>query len=323
MLHTPARRQPSDESKFVHLNASSSRLLWLATCITYLLFLRFLGALIGTFVKLPLWLKNHIARIESRIVSLASSIFRVLTPDTYPTTTSGQQRRGRPGRDERYSGQSFPNGQADDLIAPRHSSLEFDGMSEASYRQPDPRWLTHRPQAPRPPYRRGFENLRPSVTLNPPQPAVVNRGAARNLGYDGATASPATIYPIPVLPIPSIPTFITRMPYISVSDSIYSSSSTGLLGRRYREFTTSSSEARPQVKPEAYTDLLPRRASVDCDSPCQSSETVQEHKTAQKSSSRNDSAFPGRFPTSEELDYSPLATVAQQFIQGSGMTAKG
>lgn len=324
MLQTPAGRQPSDESQLIHLSASSSRLLWLATCVTYLLFLRFLGALISTFVHLPLWLKAHTARIESRIVNLAASILRVVAGETYPTS-SDQQHRGRPKRDESYSGRSLPNGPADDIIAPRHSSLEFDGISEASYRQRDTRWLTHRPQAPRPPYRRGFENLRPSITVTPPQPAVVNHGATRTpLGYDGAASSPTILNPIPSLPIPSIPTFITRMPYISVSDSIYSSSSTGLLGRRRRVSTTSSSlEGRPQVKSETYTDLLPPRPSVDCDSPCQSSERVQEKKTTQDRPSRSDTTFPGRFPTSEELDYSSLAAVAQQFIQGSGRTRKG
>lgn len=324
MLQTAARRQPSDESKLIHLSASSSRLLCLVTCISYLLFLRFLGALISTFVLLPLWLKSHTSRIESRIVNLAASILRVVAGETHPKS-SDQQRRGRPGRDESYSGHSMPNGPADDIIAPRHSSLEFDGMSEASYRQLDTRWPTHRPQAPRPPYRRGYENLRPSITVTAPQPAVVHRGATRTpLGYDGAASSPTIINPIPSLPIPSIPTFITRMPYISVSDSIYSSSSTGLLGRRRRVSTTSSSlGGRPQVKSETYTDLLPPRPSVDCDNPCQSSERIQDKESTQDRSSTSDTTFPGRFPSSEELDYSSVVAVAQQFIQGSGRARKG
>ncbi|QKX61327.1 uncharacterized protein TRUGW13939_08475 [Talaromyces rugulosus] len=324
MLQTAVRRQPSDESQLIHLSASSLRLLWLATCITYLLFLRLLSALISTFVQLPLWIKAHTARIESRIVSLAASILRVVAGETNPTS-SGQQHRGRPGRDESYSARSMPTGPADGIIAPRHSSLEFDGMSEASYRQLDTRWPTHRPQAPRPPYRRGFENLRPSVTVTPPQLAVVNRGATRTpLGYDGAASSPTIISPIPGLPIPSIPTFITRMPYISVSDSIYSSSSTGLLGRRRRVSTTSSGlGGTPQAKSEAYTDLLPPRPSVDCDSPCQSSEKLRVHKNAQDTPSTSDTTCPGRFPSSEELEYSSLAAVAQQFIQGSESVRKG
>ncbi|CRG87453.1 hypothetical protein PISL3812_04471 [Talaromyces islandicus] len=323
MIATAARRQLSDESHLIHLSASSSRLLWLAICISYLLFLRFIGALTGAFVQLPLWLSAHIARIESRIVNLAASVLRMVAGETHATTKFGQQHRGRPGRDDGYSGRSLPNGPADDLIAPRHSSLEFDGMSEASYRQLNTRWLTHRPQAPRPPYRRGFENVRPSTTVTPPQPAVVNREAARSLGHDGTASSPGIIAPIPSLPIPSIPTFITRMPYISVSDSIYSSSSAGLLGRR-RHFSASSSVGgRQHVKSETYTNLLPQRPSLDCNSPCRSAEKVEEHKMAQDSSSKNDAAFPGRFPSSEELDYGSLAAVTQQFMQDIGRTRKG
>jgi hypothetical protein len=114
------------------------------------------------------------------------------------------------------------------------------------------------------------------------------------------------------------------MPYISVSDSIYSSSSTGLLGRRRRASTTSSSlGGRSQAKSETYTDLLPPQPSVNCDSPCQSSEKVQVHKNTQDTPSTSDTTFPGRFPTSEELDYRSLAAVAQQFIQGSGSVRKG
>lgn len=148
-----ARRQSLEEVQLINLSASSARLSWLATCIIYLLLLRFLGALIRIFTHLPLCLWLHTSRIESRIANLAASVLRVAAGEAHSASSGQQQqRRGRHRRrDGSYSAQSLPSGPADTIIAPRHSSLEFEGMSEASYRRLDTRWSMHRPSAPRPP----------------------------------------------------------------------------------------------------------------------------------------------------------------------------
>ncbi|KAH8702057.1 hypothetical protein BGW36DRAFT_372119 [Talaromyces proteolyticus] len=311
MISNTIRCYLGGEIQLVHLNASSLKLFSLVAYTTYLLLLRLLSALICVVSKTPRCFMVHIDTTEIRIVGLVVSILRMLPGKTQQTPLSAANRRGRLSGNGDYI---VPvEGLADNMIMPRESSLDFDRPSESSFRRLNASSIAYRPQAPRPPYRRGFENMRPSLIRTTQLRTDTQQSFAIPFSLDG-TVSPPLFDPIPRVPNPPMPVFIAR--HISVSDSIYSSRSVGLPGRRYRSTSTSFGGEKSPANVESYTSVLPNPAFADSDSPYLSSETkkVQSDNDIQKANFSNASTFPGHFPISEDLEYGSLTTVAQHYF---------
>lgn len=257
------------------LSCRTSKLVYLIFWTMYLALLRTLD-IIPHYSRLsPEWFQVHITRVESRIVNIAISIIQVVSGRdvSYSSFFRNNYRLGRP-REESYEGSIISTGLADNLMAPDDSSLEM-----GNHPIPPPPMFTHhqpamaftRPRAPQPPYlRHNYENSRRSTSLISPLPSAIHaHGRRRNINnydafqmqsrsLDGTVSPTAFAEPIPRMPIPPLPAFIARMPFVSISDSIYASSdSTQIL-------------AVPS-KAQSYIDLLPRRSFGESDGSQQAS----------------------------------------------------
>ncbi|OKL64507.1 hypothetical protein UA08_00464 [Talaromyces atroroseus] len=300
-----------EENHSVCLYSNSLQLLYLALWADYLLILRFFTAVIYNVRALPESLHTHIIRVESRIVNIAISIVQIV-----PGGAVAEKYRRRCSRDDSLESSLSSTDHADDLLAPRDSSLDSSGVPDMFLHQPDIAYL--RPQAPRPPYRRHLENSRrPSSIISPLQPAVTN--PRRNMMLDGTVSPPAFIEPIPRTPMPPIPTFIARMPLASVSDSIYSSCSTQLHAAQCDRPVNTSLERRPSAEAQTYADLLPKRSFDDANDPhphsskaSPSSNTSPENPSSGNTSSHSDN-FPLRF--CQDLEHNTLAAMAQRYAR--------
>lgn len=243
------------------LNCKWSRLFHLTFWTMYLLFLRAIN-LIPRHINLsPQWLQAHITKVESRIVNIAISIIQIISGrDISYSSFSRNNYQSSRQRDGSYEDSIMSTGLADNLMTPGDSSLETNFIPPAMFaHQPDIAYL--RPQAPRPPYlRRNYENTRRSSSLISPLPSAIHaNGRRRNNAFqmqsrslDGAVSPVSFAGPIPRMPLPPVPAFMARIPFVSVSDSIYSSSCS-------TQLPAASSEA------QTYIDLLPRRSFEDSD----------------------------------------------------------
>ncbi|EED17838.1 hypothetical protein TSTA_116280 [Talaromyces stipitatus ATCC 10500] len=299
-----------EKNQSLRLNCKSSQLFHLAFWTVYLLFLRTLGVFLR-FIKLsPERLQGHILRTEFRIANIAVSIIQIL-PDrdiSYSSFSKSTYRQQQPRqRDGSYEGSTLSTGPADDLMAPRKSSLESDYTPPAMFiHQPDMAYL--RPQAPGPPYRReNFENIRPGSSLiSHLPPGIHANGRHRSTqiisqSLDGTVSPPSFAEPIPQIPLPSIPAFIARMPFVSVSDSIYSSDSAQL----------PFSERKASAEARTYIDVLPKWSFEDSDGAHQVNPTSENDAT--NASQGNALGFPARIRTDAQLN--TLAAVAQQYAR--------
>jgi hypothetical protein len=302
-----------EENHSICLHSNSWQLIYLIFWAEYLLILRFLAAIIRSIRVLPQSLHAHIIRVESRIVNTAISIVHILPGGG---AVAKKYRCRRCSRDDSFEGSLSPTDRADDLLAPRESSLDSSGVPEMFLHQPDIAYL--RPQAPRPPYRRHLENIRQhSSLISPLQPAVTN--PRRNMMLDGTVSPPAFVEPIPRIPIPPIPTFIARMPLASVSDSIYSSCSTQLLTTQRDGPTSTSLERKPSAEAQIYTDLLPKRSFDGANEPHPHSNGAHlpSNTGPGNTSSGNTSSFSGNVPSRfrQDLEYNTLAAMAQHYAR--------
>lgn len=245
------------------VNCKSSKLFCLIFWTVYLLFLRALNFLPRCINLSPEWFQKHIIKVESSIVNIAISIIQIISSrDLSYSSFSKNNYRSSRQRDGSYGGSIMSRGPADNLMTPGDSSLETNYIPPAMFmHQPEIAYL--RPQAFGPPYRRqNFENSRRYSSLVSPLPSTIHALGRRrrnnhhsliqSRSLDG-TVSPASFAePIPRMPIPPVPAFIARMPFVSVSDSIYSSSCSTHL-------PAASSVA------QTYIELLPRRSFEDSD----------------------------------------------------------
>lgn len=284
------------------LNCKSSSLFHLAFWTIYLLFLRALYFPPQCINLSPQWFQAHINKVESRIVNIAISIVQIVSGRdvSYSAFCRNTYQSSRQ-RDGSYEGSVMSTGPADSLMAPADSSLETNYIP--------PPLFTHRqdityprPQAPHPPYlRHNNENSRLSSSLISPLPSATHaNGRRRNNVFqmqsrslDGAVSTASFAEPIPRMPIPPVPAFIARMPFVSVSDSIYSSSC-----------STQLPAASSGV--QSYIDLLPRRSFEDSDA----------SRQANTSAGNNDggaSSIPARFRP--DAQHGTLAAVAQHYAR--------
>ncbi|GAM36316.1 hypothetical protein TCE0_018f05310 [Talaromyces pinophilus] len=248
------------------LNGKSSKLFHLIFWAIYLLFLRALNFLPRCINLSPVWFEAHITRVESRIINIAISIIQIISGrDISYFSFSRSHYRSSRQRDGSYDGSIASTGPADNLMVPGDSSLETNYIPPAMFAHQLA--VTYpRPQAPQPPYlRRNYENTRRSSSLTSPLPSAIHaNGRRRNnnnnnnvfrmqsRSLDGAVSPTSFAEPIPRMPAPPVPAFIARMPFVSFSDSIYSSSCS-------TQLPTASSEV------QTYIDLLPRRSFEDSD----------------------------------------------------------
>jgi hypothetical protein len=246
------------------LNCKSSKLFYLIFWTFYLLFLRTLNS-IPRYINLsPERFQAHITRVESRILNIAISIIQIISGrDISYSSFSRNDYQSSRQRDGSYEGSIMSTGPADNLMAPGDSSLETNSVPPAMFaHQPDIAYL--RPRAPQPPYlRRNYENSRRSSSLISPLPSAIHaNGRRRNnnnhvfqmqsRSLDEIVSPSSFAEPIPRMPIQPVSAFIARMPFVSVSDSIYSSSCS-------TQLPAASSEA------QTYINLLPRRSFEDAD----------------------------------------------------------
>lgn len=286
------------------LNCKSSKLFYLIFWTIHLLFLRALNFLPHCINLSPAWFQAHITRVESRIINIAISIIQIISGRniSYSSFTRNNYRSSRQ-RDGSYEGSIMSTGPADNLMTPGDSSLEMNYIP--------PPMFAHRqdiayprPQAPQPPYlRRNYENTRRSSSLISPLPSAVHaNGRHRNINnvfqmqsrsLDGAVSPASFAEPIPRMPIPPVPAFIARVPFVSVSDSIYSSSCS-------TQLPAASSEV------QTYIDLLPRRSFDDSDGSRQVN-----------ASAGNDAGSTSNVPARRRPDaqYGTLAAVAQHYAR--------
>lgn len=232
------------------LKCKSSKLIYLLLWTIYLLFLRALTFLPRCINFSPQCFQAHVTRIESRIIIIAISIIQIISGRDI-SYSSLSRNKSKSQRDGSYEGSIMSTGPADNLMVPGDSSIETNYIPPPMFaHQPEIAYI--RPPAPGPPYlRRDSENPR---RLPPSASAIQANGRRRNNGFqmqsrslDGAVSPVSFAEPIPRLPIPPVPAFIARMPFVSISDSIYSSSCS-------TQLPTVSSEA------QAYIDILPRRS---------------------------------------------------------------
>ncbi|RAO68563.1 uncharacterized protein BHQ10_004575 [Talaromyces amestolkiae] len=284
------------------LNCKSSRLMHLAFWTIYLIFLRALHFLPQCISLSPQWFQAHITKVESRIVNIAISIVQIVSGReiSYSSFCRNNYRSSRQ-RDGGYEGSIISTGPADNLMTPGDSSLETNFIPPAMFaHQPDIAYL--RPQAPLPPYlRRNYENSRRSSSLISPLPYAIHaNGRRRNNAFqmqsrslDRAVSPALFAEPIPRMPVPPIPAFIARMPFVSVSDSIYSSSC-----------STQLPAASSGV--QTYIDLLPGRSFEDSD-------TSRQANASAGNNAGGASSVPAHFRP--DAQHGTLAAVAQHYTR--------
>ncbi|QGA16539.1 hypothetical protein EYB26_004206 [Talaromyces marneffei] len=299
-----------DKNHSICLNCKSSKLFHLIFWIAYLIFLRALNFLPCCINLSPEWFQAHITRVESRIVNIVISIIQIISGrDISYSSFSKNNFRASRQRDGSYESSIMSTGLAENLMTPGDSSLETNYIPPAMFvHQPDIAYL--RPRAPRPPYfRRNYENSPRSSSVRSPLPSPIHangggggrrndnnnnhRAMIQSRSLDGTVSPPPFAEPIPRIPIPPIPAFIARMPFVSVSDSIYSSSCS-------TQLPAASSEA------QTYIDLLPRRPFEDSDG--------SRHVNV---SNRNDAGSASSVPARSRPDVhsGTLAAVAQHYAR--------
>ncbi|KKA19902.1 hypothetical protein T310_6101 [Rasamsonia emersonii CBS 393.64] len=267
----------------------------------------------------PKMLESWIDGTERRIFRIIPSLMEwdANEPRKSMLSSGDEHALGVP-RADRSSEHSPFDAPLDAVIAPIASSQP---STEPSRKIIERTGLRYHLQASRPRYP-GNMSLTKSAVVLPTHTGITPRAINMSANLDGA---PITL--------PAVPSYLSRMSYNSVSDSIYSSTSNGPVGCRHPMSTSSSLKGVAPAAARIYTDLLPKRPVFSFSSglssrpyslhdKIRSSSNVQSGLTSLAGMDQfpsvpgTISSFPGNFPISDELEYSSLATVAQHVVRG-------
>jgi hypothetical protein len=308
-------------SNYGRIHASTAQLFSLTTALIALQILRAL-VLFLRILRLP----GPPRIFQSWIDSTEYRIFRIVPSLT--DLNANEPRRSIPSSSDKHrstiprgdgpSEHSTFDGPFDVVIAPAGSSLPST--------EPSREMST-----------RGEINTRPKYQFRPSQPRyqeIMSRTKSAVILPTYTGMSPrainlsANLDGVPIT-LPPVPTYLSRMSYNSVSDSIYSSGSNGPISQRNLASTTSSIKGTAPAAAHVYTDLLPKRPIFSSTSNHSSRQYSMRDKLRSSSIVRSEmaslaktmaqfpdlsgttSSFPGNFPVSDDLEYSSLATVSQ------------
>ncbi|KAL1966707.1 hypothetical protein VTN77DRAFT_3904 [Rasamsonia byssochlamydoides] len=318
MVLKSSSRQPMLASDYGRIHASTAQLFSLTTALILLQILRTIVCCLR-IVRLPgpKTLESCIDRTERRILRILPYLMEWNVNEPRKSTLSSGDGHMTIPRADRSSEHSPFDEPLDAVIVPTASSQPSTAPSrEISNRETRQRYHF---QASQPRYQ-GNMSLTKSAVVLPTymSPRAVNLSA----NLDGAAVI-----------LPPVPTYLSRMSYKSVSDSIYSSTSNGPVGRRQMS-TSSSLKGVAPVAAHVYTDLLPKRPIFSSTSRPSSRQYSIHDKIRSSSNVRSEltslaetmdqfpslagtiSSFPGNFPVSDDLEYSSLATVSQHVDSG-------
>lgn len=302
------------------IHASTAQLCSLTMALVLLVILRALVFSLRIFrLPPPKTLESGIDRTEGRICRIIPSLMEwdANEPRKSMLSSGDEHGLGVP-RADRSSEHSPFEAPLDAVIAPTASSQP---STEPSREIIERTGLRYHFQASRPRYPGNMSMTKSAVVL-PTYTGIPQRAINMSANLDGA---PITL--------PAVPTYLSRMSYNSVSDSIYSSTSNGPIGRRLPMSTSSSLKGVAPAAARIYTDLLPKRPVFSFSSGLSSKPYSLQDKIRSSSNVRSEfsslagmdqfpsvsgtiSSFPGNFPVSDELEYSSLATVAQHVVRG-------